>query len=74
MPINFKGVTKDILFYLVPSLSQEAYFGKKFWCEVALAPEIIPTISSLQIESTSCANRDAKFHDRSDTRTETSFR
>ena len=51
LPIHFKGVTKNIEFYLVPSLSQEAYFGINFWRQFALAPEIVPTISSIQLKS-----------------------
>lgn len=42
LPIFFKDVTRLIDFYLVPTLSQEAYFGTDFWREFALAPEIIP--------------------------------
>lgn len=64
IPIHFKGVTKEILFYLVPSLNQQAYFGTNFWKEFALAPDIIPTVSSLQDISTSAHSKSAtKFHD-----------
>lgn len=41
LPIKFKDVTRNIDFYIVPSLSQEAYFGINFWREFALAPDIL---------------------------------
>lgn len=50
LPILFKGVTRNIDFYLVPSLAQEAYFGKNFWREFALAPHIVPFVSELSCE------------------------
>lgn len=62
LPICFKNVTKDIVFYLVPTLGQEAYFGTNFWREFALAPDIIPTVSSLELQSTNLGDRDTKFH------------
>lgn len=61
LPVLFKGVVKYIDFYLVPSLSQEAYFGVDFWREFALAPEIVsevsPDVSELTRDET-----DNNFH------------
>ena len=31
LPVTFKGVTKSIIFYIVPTLSQEGYLGVNFW-------------------------------------------
>lgn len=60
LPIEFKGVTKDIHFYIVPSLNQEAYFGINFWKEFALAPDIF-NVSEMELES--CNNEEKlDFH------------
>lgn len=60
LPVCFKGVTKNIVFYLVPSLSQEAYFGIDFWKEFALAPTLIPP--TFNINSLVVDDEQSKFH------------
>lgn len=62
LPINFKNVTKNIDFYLTPSLTQKAYFGVNFWREFALAPDIIPALSSIETNFSN-PNGNLKIHD-----------
>ncbi|XP_046803807.1 uncharacterized protein LOC124419231 [Lucilia cuprina] len=62
LPIGFKGVTKNVTFYIVPSLSQQAYFGVNFWREFALAPDIISTNLG-QISDISLDSSLENFHD-----------
>ena len=60
LPVLYKGVTKYIDFYIVPSLTQEAYLGLDFWRNFAIAPNLIPVLESLDIESSK--NKDICFH------------
>lgn len=60
LPVTFRGVTKTIIFYLSPSLTQEAYFGVDFWKMFALAPDIIPPTPSITVNSISLDQ--SKFH------------
>lgn len=46
LPVLYKGITRFIVFYVVPSLTQEAYLGLDFWRTFAVAPNIVPTIES----------------------------
>lgn len=62
LPILFKNVTKDLIFYLVPSLSQTAYFGINFWREFALAPAIVPSVSSVEANFLEKGDASSKFH------------
>lgn len=62
LPVVFKGVEKNIDFYLVPSLSQDAYFGINFWRDFALAPEIIPAFSNNISEILHNSELDDNFH------------
>lgn len=58
--ITYKGVTKPINLYIVPSLSQTLYLGLDFWRSFALAPSIIPPIDSIELgETDKC---DTSFH------------
>lgn len=58
LPVFFKNVTRNIDFYLVPSLKQTAYLGINFWRAFALAPNIIPEINELSEETIN----DPNFH------------
>lgn len=58
LPVSFKGVTKSILFYVVPTLTQEGYLGVNFWSAYALAPHIIPEILCIE----HIPNSDSLFH------------
>lgn len=51
LPVTYKGVTKNIDFYIVPSLNQEVYLGLDFWRIFAIAPHIIPCIESVTLEN-----------------------
>lgn len=63
LPVTFKGVTESILFYIVPSLMQEGYLGIDFWNVFALAPQIIPQISCLELGGENVDENDSLFHD-----------
>ncbi|GBP97703.1 Retrovirus-related Pol polyprotein from transposon 297 [Eumeta japonica] len=60
LPVKYKGITKFINFYIVPSLTQEAYLGIDFWREFAIAPNIVPAIETLDINSVDA--RELHFH------------
>lgn len=62
LPIHFKNVTRNLQLYLVPSLSQEAYFGVNFWKEFALAPEVIPPSNICVSELSNESKPDGNFH------------
>lgn len=62
LPINFKNVTKNITFYLVPSLIQNAYFGTNFWREFAIAPDLIPSSLGNLSEVLLDLNLESNFH------------
>ena len=62
LPIFFKGVTKNIDFYLVPSLTQNAYFGINFWREFALAPDVVLSNSSYISELSLEQVENGNFH------------
>ena len=62
LPVCFKGVKKDIDFYIVPSLHQEAYFGTNFWREFAIAPDIISPVSFNIAELSSDHRANENFH------------
>lgn len=59
LPVFYKNVTKNIVFYLVPSLTQVAYLGVDFWRVFGIAPEIIPCISEMDRVLN---DDDSKFH------------
>lgn len=63
LPVQFKGVTRSINFYIVPSLNQPAYLGINFWREFAIAPELISPISNNISELSTDQDYDFKFHD-----------
>lgn len=44
LPVTYMGVTKSIVFYIIPNLSLEAYLGVNFWRAYELAPQIISSI------------------------------
>lgn len=60
--MTYKGVTKNITFYVVPSLCQEVYFGLDFWRSFPIALEIIPAIETIDFE-VSEKNKNICFHD-----------
>lgn len=62
LPVFYKGVEKDIDFYIVPSLNQEAYLGLNFWRSFAIAPNLIPAVESIDFENNS-DNKDVCYHD-----------
>lgn len=63
----YKGVLKDINFYIVPTLSQEAYLGLDFWRSFAIAPNIIPCIETISPDplcpDSAFDKEDLHFHD-----------
>ena len=61
LPIFYKDVSKNITFYVVPSLTQYAYFGINFWREFALAPDIVP-INLGQVSEVSLYSSSENFH------------
>lgn len=63
LPVTYKGVTKDIDFYIVPSLRQEIYMGLDFWQSFAIAPDIIPPIESIELEPIETNTSSPCFHE-----------
>ncbi|XP_055838190.1 uncharacterized protein K02A2.6-like [Episyrphus balteatus] len=57
--VTYKGITKQITLYLVPSLEQTLYLGVNFWKSFEIAPQIISEISSIDLDS--C--RDSNAHE-----------
>ena len=51
LPVVFKEVSRQMDFYIVPSMTQEVYLGLDFWRSFAIAAEIIPAIETLHVES-----------------------
>ena len=43
--VSYKGVTKEIHLYIVPSLQQQLYLGINFWREFNIAPNLLSEIS-----------------------------
>jgi len=41
LPVECRGQTKRILFYVCPYMKQKAYFGVNFWQAFVLAPAVI---------------------------------
>lgn len=62
LPVSYKGVTKNITFYAVPSLCQEVYLGLDFWQKFAIAPNIIPPIETIDLEQPA-KSKDLCFHE-----------
>lgn len=46
--ICYKGMTKTMPLYLVPSLQQKLYLGIDFWKEFGIAPQLISEVSTVQ--------------------------
>lgn len=56
LPVFYKGVMRNIDFYVVPSLGQKVYLGLDFWQKFAIAPNIIPAIESVELDNPENAN------------------
>lgn len=63
LPVVFKGVEKDVVFYLVPTLGQSVYLGVNFWRDFALAPDIIPPLPLNISELSSDLDSVSNFHE-----------
>lgn len=54
-PITFRGVTKRIRLFIIPSLSQQLYLGIDFWTQFGLMPKLeeiaidMPTSSNVHV-------------------------
>lgn len=48
LPISFKGVTKLIKFYVIPSIVSNIILGVDFWKEFSLMPEIFENITYIK--------------------------
>lgn len=49
VPVTYKGLTREILFYLSPTLKQNVYLGVNFWKSFEIAPQIF--VSELETTS-----------------------
>lgn len=49
-PINYKGTTKTLRLYIIPSIKQRLILGIDFWKEFALAPHVISAMHSTSDE------------------------
>ena len=58
LPVNYKGISRELVFYFAPSLQQELYLGINFWNAFAIAPDIMPQVLELEVDQ-----KESNLHD-----------